>query len=197
MASEDPQKMLRSLRRSEARRAGGAINFTKRTPALFWAKVDKRSENECWPWLAGCLRDGRGILTIRDRNHTAPRVSWVLHNGPIPDDMHVCHSCDNPSCVNPAHLWLGTPKDNLMDASRKGRCSMQRNPSASFFASQAGKVVRARGSKHHQAKLHEDEVRLIRNLRDGGMPQKALAEMFGVSRGVIGSIVRREAWRHI
>jgi len=89
----------------------------------FWPKVDK--SGDCWVWTAGTSRDGYGIIRARvDRAWVtvrAHRVSWVIENGTIPDGLLVLHSCDNPSCVNSDHLWLGTEKDNHRDSEKKGR----------------------------------------------------------------------------
>lgn len=90
----------------------------------FWEKVDRRGPDECWAWLGGISFDGYGKLGSR----RAHRISWELHNSPIPDGLFVCHICDNRRCVNPAHLWLGTNQDNLADASAKGRNIRQREP---------------------------------------------------------------------
>jgi hypothetical protein len=87
----------------------------------FWAKVEKRGPRECWPWTgARASKDGRGRFSVNGRNRLAPRVAWALTNGCDPVGC-VCHSCDNPSCVNPAHLWVGTVRDNNLDMFAKGR----------------------------------------------------------------------------
>lgn len=85
----------------------------------FWAKVEKT--DGCWLWRASRSKeDGYGIVTDRGRKILAHRFSWELHNGPIPDGLLVCHTCDVKPCVNPAHLWLGTYSENTKDAFNKG-----------------------------------------------------------------------------
>lgn len=93
----------------------------KPTPAeRFWSKVDR--SGECWEWTAGLNQAGYGQFSMwPDRPERAHRFSWVLHNGPIPDDLCVLHACDNRKCVNPAHLFLGTRGDNIRDCFAKGR----------------------------------------------------------------------------
>lgn len=87
----------------------------------FWSRVDRRGEDECWPWLGYTVKGGRGILSVSNKTMTAPRFSFHLHYGAIPEGQFACHACDNPSCVNPAHLWLGTASDNMADMLAKGR----------------------------------------------------------------------------
>jgi len=77
--------------------------------------------NPCWEWTAGKFTDGYGCFHFEGKEIGAHRVAWMLHNGPIPEDRMVCHTCDNPGCVNPSHLFLGTATDNNHDRDRKGR----------------------------------------------------------------------------
>jgi len=89
----------------------------------FWSKVDRRGDDECWPWLGTKFAiDGRGRVTWRHRTTSAPRVAWEIATGEaVPSGIFACHHCDNPSCVNPKHLFLGTARDNSLDMWRKGR----------------------------------------------------------------------------
>lgn len=105
----------------------------------FWEHVDRRDEDECWEWKGA--HDGRGYGQIAVGAGVAPlkahRLSWEIHNGRIPDGLVVCHSCDNPSCVNPAHLSPGTQQENMVQASERGRLNpksrLNLQPGASGF----------------------------------------------------------------
>src|SRR5687768_2088481 len=92
----------------------------------FWEKVDKRSPNECWNWVAAREHFGYGRVRFAHTHLLAHRVSWELTFGLIPHGQFVLHRCDNPSCVNPAHLFLGSTADNVTDRNRKNRQARQK-----------------------------------------------------------------------
>lgn len=102
----------------------GGTRHGQSVEARFWAKVDVRGPDECWEWQASTTSSGYGQIMVnaRPRRITrAHRLSWTIANGPIPSGMVVCHRCDNPPCVNPAHLFVATQQDNIADMVRKGR----------------------------------------------------------------------------
>jgi hypothetical protein len=86
----------------------------------FWRNVDKRGPDECWPWQSSTNQWGYGTASLAGRPKLAHRIAWELAYGAIPVGICVLHRCDTPGCCNPAHLWLGTRKDNMRDMLRKG-----------------------------------------------------------------------------
>lgn len=145
----------------------------------FWSKVDKSGgDDACWEWQANRLPDGYGIICLQGANHRAHRVSYEITNGPIPDGMFVCHSCDCPSCVNPKHLFLGTAQDNVDDKVAKGR--WRGNP--------------VRGEDASWSILTEAQAREILASTD---TQAELARRYGVHQTTISDIKRGKHWKHI
>lgn len=136
----------------------------------FWNKVDKTET--CWNWTRFCLK-GRGRFHFNGKPEYAPRVSWFLTHGVWPEE-YVLHTCDNPACVNPEHLFLGTHLENLQDMFVKDR--------------------QAKGESHGVSKLTEEDILEIRN---SSKKQKDLAIDFGVSKGTISMVVNNLIWRHI
>ena len=145
----------------------------------FWLKVDRRSDTECWNWIGKVkLKEGYGRFKIGQKGILVHRYSYVLHIGNIPEKMLVLHKCDNPACVNPKHLFLGTDKDNSADKISKNR--------------------HAFGEKNGAAKLTEYQVREIRcAYSENNVSQEALARLYGVSGRLICDIVHRKIWKHL
>jgi hypothetical protein len=152
------------------------VNFEDKDRERFWKNTDVRSSDECWIWKRSVFRFGHGRFTMDSKNMQAHRAAWMLIKGEIPDGLCVLHRCDNPPCVNPRHLFLGTQLDNLKDRDDKLRT--------------------ARGQRGGRAKLTEQDVFLIRSAA-GIVPQSALATQFGVCQASISLIVHRKTWAHI
>lgn len=158
----------------------------------FWPKVERSGIEQCWRWTA-TIQKGRGIFTINRDNKLAARVAYELTKGPIPDGACVCHACDNPICVNPAHLFLGTRADNNADRDSKGR---QARGGRHGFALHPETI--ARGERASKAKLTEDQVREIRErYASGTVTTRSLGEEYGVSHTSIRFVIRRKSWWHV
>jgi hypothetical protein len=146
-------------------------------PDRFWSKVNKT--DGCWEWIAGRNKDGYGQIGKTHGDAVgAHRVAYELMVGPIPEGMCVLHRCDNPGCVNPDHLFLGTRADNTADMKAKGRA---RGPS--FY-----------GASNANAKLTEQDVREIRFIGGSGISQRALGLLYGVGQTQVGRILRGTRW---
>lgn len=165
----------------------------------FWEKVDKNGpvmpvmRTKCWVWTASCeKRNGYGQLGIGGgRWERAHRVSWSLHVGTIHEDKCVLHHCDNPKCVRPDHLYLGTKKNNAQDRERRGR-------SNHAVGSRHGRYThpgQTSGSLNGRAKLNEEMVReLLRRHFQLGEKKAALAREFKLSKTSVGHIVSGKLW---
>lgn len=144
----------------------------------FWEKVRIGSKEDCWIWTAGCDRDGRGRFKLNGTTVYAPRVSWELYYGPIPEGLYVLHRCDNPSCVNHNHLFLGTLKDNAIDRNLKGR------------------NADITGEKNPSAKTSEKEAQEIIDMLNDGYSLKSIKEA-GYSWNCAQNIKYMKAWTHL
>lgn len=150
----------------------------------FWEKVDVRGPDDCWEWTGSLNNKGYSQIRIGGGLSLGHRVSYEIHNGPIPEGLHVLHSCDNPGCVNPVHLHLGTHQDNMREMVLRGR-------------SNGGSKCDNSGEKHGGSKLGNDDIREIRRLRVDGISQRELSAVYGVAESTISQIVNRKRWRHI
>jgi len=158
----------------------------------FWAKVGKKSEDECWEWLAYKNKLGYGVFRGSKKSMLAHRMAWQLEHGYIPDGLLCCHHCDNPSCCNPSHLFLGTDKDNHDDMIAKGR---DRHPRG-IRKSENSKVY-MKGILNGQSKLSDEDVICIRLLSMMEISQAQLGRIYNISPTQIHHIVKRHAWGHI
>jgi HNH endonuclease len=150
---------------------------SRKTEDRFWSKVLK--SDGCWEWQG--FRDVSGYGMIGRSQHQAARrahrVSWEMHNGrPVPEGLFVLHHCDNPPCVNPAHLYVGTKVDNARDRIVRGR--------SRHYGAEA----------NPNAKLVEADVRTIIAAVAGGETQTAVAKRYGISQAHVSEIVRGKSW---
>jgi len=155
--------------------------FEKVPPAnRFWKFVDKGKKTECWNWKGHFSGSTSRYPSFYDGNSEvkAHRFSYELHVGPIPEGLLVCHHCDNKSCVNPAHLFVGTHKDNTNDARQKNRLRW-------------GSL---HGEKNPRSKWTEQQVRDVVRLWKQGMPLADVAMNSGVTRTSVGAIVEGRVW---
>lgn len=143
-----------------------------------WSRVDKKGE--CWVWLGHRGRAGYGYIGRGRKSEgiaLVHRVAYELEVGPIPDGLFVCHRCDNPPCVRPDHLFVGTQQDNMRDALLKGR------------------TRGASGLRNWNARLTSEEVARVRQLDAAGMERKKTARLFGITPQHVGAIARNQIRR--
>ena len=163
----------------------------------FWSKVTILGEDDCWEWTAGKTKGGYGVFGKYKELNTsqANRISYLFTYGEFDNSLVVCHKCDNPSCVNPNHLFTGTQSDNLHDMSNKGRHWMQVHKD---------RIKRGRdhhnfgidlnGDKNPNARLNWNDVGKIRDLYKNGKTVKEISQIFSVAWQTIKDIVVYDSW---
>lgn len=149
----------------------------------FWSRVQRGSDGDCWPWKGYRTPRGYGTFAYaKAKVGKAHRIAYSLAKGLIPDGMLVCHSCDNPPCCNPAHLWIGSDADNNADRHSKGR---------TVSYGHGMPVFRPIGEQHASAKLTLEDVQEIRS---SPLSARPLAAQFGVTFSTICRVRRGETW---
>ncbi len=144
----------------------------------FWANVAKGDDGSCWPWTGTRIPKGYGYFSLGGKKRRAHRLAWVFSSGPIPTGLHVLHRCDNPPCVNPAHLFLGTNRQNVDDMLVKGRSP------------------RSPGVRNGRATITESAVREIRDAAAHGESQRTIARRLRITDSLVSMIVLQKIWKH-
>ncbi len=143
----------------------------------FWNKIAHGTTDKCWPWTASTVGGGYGVFALRPGKIVyAHRFSYFLTFGPFPEEMKVLHECDNPICVNPWHLKLGTHKNNMEDRAKRGRGNQRK------------------GEAHYRATITEDDVR---DIRQSSESQKELGARYHLSQTTISGILLRKIWKSV
>ena len=148
----------------------------------FFKKIKINPENGCWEFQGALSRFGHGRIGFRLKIYLTHRLSYEIHNGPIPEGLNVCHKCDNPPCCNPEHLFLGTQNDNVLDAVKKGR--MKAYP-----------VMK--GERNPASKLKNCQVFQIRKELNAGVKGSELARKYKISKVQISRIKLNKIYKDV
>lgn len=189
--NHDWEKTGKSLRRARKEPGGPCLDCErerkakKRKPRpflsreeIFWSKVEKTDDlNDCWKWKNKTHSERYGQIQFDKQMFLAHRYSWELHNGAIPNGLFVCHRCDVPSCVNPNHLFLGTPEDNNKDMASKNRS--------------------CKGEKNSNAKLTLEQVKGILAMHKAGVAIRFIAAEYRIKPRTIEAVVRGQNWKWV
>ncbi len=160
--------------------------YSQKAVNNFLSKFDILDQNDCWIWIGARGKNGYGRVYNGTKTMLAHRFSYEIFVGEILPSMVICHSCDNPACVNPHHLFMGTMKDNMRDSVNKNR-----------FVFNYGKIDN-RGEKHGLHKLSNDDILEIQRFySERKYNQPELAELYGVTQSCVSRVVTGKRWRHI
>ena len=164
------------------------IEWTDSDIERFNKYIQKGKQDECILWTGGRFYNGYGQFRLGKKKIKAHRFSFVIHKGPIPEGMLVCHRCDNPICVNPDHLWLGTSKQNSEDRDKKGRmgdCGACCKKTTGMF----------KGVKNPAAKITQADADSIRKkYTTGKYTYRKLAKIFYLSSASIANVIKERTW---
>jgi len=185
------------------------IEIPNKTLKRFWAKVNIGEDSKCWEWLGAKSSWGYGSFGFKKKHFIASRLSWMIANGRIPNGMIIMHSCDNPACVNPDHLHLGTHQDNTDDKVSKGRhgwvsgdshysrTSPERLARGDRNGSRTHPESIRRGSNHHASKLSASDVLEIRKMYSFGITSCDIAQKFNLSASSAHRAATGRTWKHL
>ena len=161
----------------------------------FWQKVTKGNPDVCWEWNSNRSYNGYGRFRMPAGWYGAHRIAYTLTKGLIAKDALVLHTCDNPGCVNPGHLWLGNQTDNMADMFKKGR---GRRAMGKDNGAYTHPEKMPRGEDHGSSKLKPRQVQEIRRLyATGSYKQRDLAVQYSVTQSLVSNILHRNLWAHI
>lgn len=196
------------------------LNNMKTVEQRLLNRTVKDPKTGCWNCTYSTNK-GYPNIWVERTNKLAHRVAYELWKGPIPQGLLVCHSCDNPKCINPDHLWVGTVQENNADRDNKGRQAkpeilsaimkkVAKRGSESWSFNNKHRLARgernarythpettARGERQAKAKLTAERVRYIRMWAEEGFSHKQIAKAFGVARPTVSQVIRRETWKHV
>ena len=132
-------------------------------------------KNSCWIWQKSCFHDGYGQTSLLGKKMRAHRLSYFLFMGVDPGKLYVCHHCDNPKCINPDHMFLGTYEENMQDCKNKNRM--------------------VKGERQVRSKLKQSQIIEIKEMVRNGIYQKDIAKIYGVTQANISCIMRQISWK--